>query len=55
MLGKEEGLSKDLIGRSSGRQSDGCGRVMSGGCGALSSSESEFLHKRNPNKNGEWM
>jgi hypothetical protein len=55
MLGKEEGLSEDFIGRSSGRQSDGCGRVMrSGGYGDLSSGESEFLHKRNSKKNGEW-
>jgi hypothetical protein len=38
MLGEEEGLSKVLIGRSSGWWSDGCSRAArSGGGGDLSS------------------
>jgi hypothetical protein len=53
---KEEGLSRDLIGHSSGWWSDGCGRAMrSGGGGELSSDEYEFLRKRNPKEGGEWM
>jgi hypothetical protein len=47
----EEGLSRDLTDHSSGRRSDGCGRVArSVGGGDLSSDESEFLHKRNSKK-----
>jgi hypothetical protein len=35
---------------------DGCGRaVRSGGGGDLSSSEINFLRKRNPKEDGEWM
>jgi hypothetical protein len=49
MLGKEEGLFGDLIGRSSGQWRDKCGRATrSGGSDDLSSGESEFLCKRNP-------
>jgi hypothetical protein len=56
MLGEEERLYGDLIGRSSGRRSDGCGRAArSGSGGGLNSSESEFLRKRNPKEDGEWM
>jgi hypothetical protein len=48
MLGEEDGLSEDLTGRSSGWRSDECGRATrSGDGGDLSSSESEFLCKRN--------
>jgi hypothetical protein len=48
MLGEEEGLSGDLIGCSSGWR-DKCSRmVRSDGDGDLSSTESEFLGKRNP-------
>jgi hypothetical protein len=54
MLGEEEGLSRDLTGRSSGRRSDGCGwEARSGGGSNLSSGESEFLHKRNPKEGGK--
>jgi hypothetical protein len=50
ILGEEEGLSRDLTGHSSGRQSDGCGRAARSGSGDdLSSGESEFLCNRNPN------
>jgi hypothetical protein len=56
MLGEEERLSKDLTGHSSGRQSDGCGRVVrSGDNDNLSCGESKFLRKRNPKKSKEWM
>jgi hypothetical protein len=56
MLREEERLSEDLISRSLGRRSDGCGRaVRSGSSGDLSSGESEFLCKRNSKEDGEWM
>jgi hypothetical protein len=49
MLGEEEGLSRDLIGRSLGWRSDRCDWAVRSGCGDnLSSGESEFLLKRNP-------
>jgi hypothetical protein len=48
MLEEEEGLYGDLTDRSPGRQSSRCGRTTrSGDSGNLSSSESEFLRKRN--------
>jgi hypothetical protein len=54
MLGEEEGLSGHLIGHSSGWWSDRCGQAArSGSGGDLSSSKSEFLHKRNSNEDGE--
>jgi hypothetical protein len=56
MLDKEEGLSGDLTGCSSGRRSDGCsGAARSGGGGDLSSGEREFLRKRNPKKGEKWI
>jgi hypothetical protein len=55
MIGEKEGLSRDLTGRSSGRQSDGCDRAVSGSSNSLSSNESKFLCKRNPKECGEWM
>jgi hypothetical protein len=56
MLGDEEWLSDDLIGRSSGRQSNDCGRgVRNGGNNNLSSDKNEFLLKRNPKEDNEWM
>jgi hypothetical protein len=56
MLRKEEGLSEDLTGLSSRRRSDGCDRVAwSDDDDDLSSSESEFLRKRNSNKGEQWM
>jgi hypothetical protein len=56
MIGEEEGFSEDLTGRSSGRQSNGCGRtVRSGSDNDLSSSENEFLYKRNSKEGGELM
>jgi hypothetical protein len=52
MPGEEEGLSGDLIGRSSWQQSDGCGQAVRSGSGdALSSGE--FFYKRNPKESGE--
>jgi hypothetical protein len=54
MLGAEEGLSGDLTGHSSRRQSDRCGRATrSGSDDNLSFNESEFLRKRNPKDGGE--
>jgi hypothetical protein len=55
MLGEEEGLSAsgDLIGRSSGRWSDGCSRaVRNGYSGNLRSDDREFLCKRNSKEEG---
>jgi hypothetical protein len=46
MLGEEEGLYGDLIGRSSGRRSDGCGRAArSGSGGGLNSCARETQRK----------
>jgi hypothetical protein len=56
MLGEEEGLFRDLTGRSSGWRSDGFDRAVSSGSSSdLSSDEREFLRKRNPKKGGELM
>jgi hypothetical protein len=56
MLGEEEGLFENLTGRSSGRQSDECGRAVRCGSGVdLSSDESGFLRKRNQKEVREWM
>jgi hypothetical protein len=56
MLGEEDGHSGDLTSRCTGWQSNGCGRTArSGGSDDLSSSESEFLRKRNSRKGGEQM
>jgi hypothetical protein len=56
MLGKEQGLSKDFTGRTSGRRRDGCSQAaMSGSGGDLSSGKSKFLRKRNPKEDGEWI
>jgi hypothetical protein len=65
MFEEEEGLSRDLTGRSLERWSNKCGRVArsgssgraarSGSSGDLSSGESKFLHKRNPKEDREWM
>jgi hypothetical protein len=56
MLGEEEGFFGDLIGRTSRRHSDGCGRTTrSGGGGNMSSGESEFLRKRNLKEGRELM
>jgi hypothetical protein len=53
MLGEEEGLSRDLNGRSSGRWSNECSRaVRRGGSDDLSSDESEFLRKETERKGG---
>jgi hypothetical protein len=53
---EEEGISRDLTGRSLGRQIDGCGRTARSGSGDnLSSDKSEFLRKRNPKEGEEWM
>jgi hypothetical protein len=56
MLGKEEGLFRDLTSRSSGQRSDGFDRAASSGSSSdMSSDESEFLHNRNPKRGREWM
>jgi hypothetical protein len=56
MLGEEEGLSGDLTGCSPGRQSNGCCQATrSGSSSDLSSTESDFMRKRNPKEGGEWM
>jgi hypothetical protein len=56
MLGEEEGLFRDLTGHSLGLWSDGCDlAVRSGSSDDLSSGESEFLSKRNPKEDREWM
>jgi hypothetical protein len=56
MLGKEEGLFRNLVGCSSGRRSDECGQAArSGSSDDLSSGESEFLCKRNPKEDRELM
>jgi hypothetical protein len=54
MLGEEDGLSEYLTGRILGQRSDGYDRVTrSGGGGDLSSDE--FLRKRNPKEDEQWM
>jgi hypothetical protein len=55
ILGEEEGLFGDLTGRSSGRWSDECGLAVSGSSGDFRSGKSEFLCKRNPKEDDEWM
>jgi hypothetical protein len=63
MFEEEEGLSRDLTGRSLERWSNKCGRVArsgssgraarSGSSGDLSSGESKFLRQRNPKEDRE--
>jgi hypothetical protein len=54
MLKKEEGLSEDHTGRSSGKRSDGCSQTMRSGSGKdWSSGENELLHKRYSKEGGE--
>jgi hypothetical protein len=54
MFEEEEGLSRDLTGRSLERWSNKCGRAArSGSSGDLSSGESKFLRKRNPKEDRE--
>jgi hypothetical protein len=56
MLKKEEGLSGDHTGRSSGKRSDGCSQTMRSGSGKdWSSGENELLHKRYSKEGGEYI
>jgi hypothetical protein len=41
--------------RSSGQQSDGCSQTVRSSGSNLSYGEREFLRKRNPKEDGEWM